>query len=297
MEFLEQYIPAGLTVTDCVKAKENHYPFSTRDASKYLEIAVKKRCSEGKKVYADLRHVAKDDDLAQGNINLTQMWPITKAWMLKCGIDVDSIPVRIVCYAHSMNGGLLIDCNGETTVSHLYAVGEVAGGLHGADRLGGNMFSSGQVFGEIAGKHAAQTSFGVPDDTSAPRLERQVPVLGGSGSQNAAELRKRLQKFSTDELLIIRSGQGLRRFLDETERLEAYLHYCAPHTPRQQLYVRETENLLLTGRLIAQSAMSRTESRGSHYREDYPNMGGDEWRQALVHKLKSGLPLLWHVTL
>jgi len=104
-----------------------------------------------------------------------------------------------------MNGGLLIDCNGETTVSHLYTVGEVAGGFHGADRLGGNMFSSVQVFGEIAGKHVAQTSFGVLDDTSAPRLERQVPVLGGSGSQDAAELRKRLQKFSTDELLIIRT--------------------------------------------------------------------------------------------
>lgn len=297
LEFLEQYIPAGLTVADCVKAKENHYPFSTRDASKYLEIAVKKRCNEGKKVYADLRHVAKDDDWIQGNINLAQMWPITKAWMLKCGIDVESIPVRIVCYAHAMNGGLLIDCNSETTVSHLYAVGEAAGGLHGADRLGGNMFASGQVFGEIAGKDAAQTALGLPKDTSVPRLERQVPVSDDSGSQDVAKLRKRLQQLATNELLIIRSGQGLRRFLDEIERLEADLRCCAACTPREQLYIRETENLLLVGRLIAQSAMSRTESRGSHYREDYPNMGGDELRQALVHKFESGLPVLRYVTL
>jgi L-aspartate oxidase len=302
IDFIGEYLPPGISVDDCIRAKENHYPFSSRDESKHLEISVKKRGNMGKKIFADLRHITAAS--ISNNINLDQMWPITKNWMLACGVDVEAAPVQITVYAHAINGGLLINANGETTVSHLYAVGETAGGPHGADRLGGNMFASSQVFGEIAGRHAAETAMALEMETSPSQsefpLQSEYPLQSGAAlpdMQSLVNVRKRLQELASDELLIVRSARGLKRFLSEIETIDGELG-GAPSDLRMRAYWFETKNLFLIGRLIGQSALFRTESRGSHYREDFPKMnsgspeGGDEWGCALIHKIQDNKTVL-----
>lgn len=303
IEFLAEYIPEGLTLNDCISAKNGlngngHYPFSSRDSSKYLEIAVKKRSNSGKAVYADLRHI-KDittDELEKINPNAARMWPITKAWMIKKGADIDNEPVRIVCYAHAFNGGLLIDRNAETTIKHLYAVGEVSGGYHGADRLGGNMFSSGQVFGEIAGKNAAQNALVMNNDTSAPREEKSNTFTGEKGIESVVRIREKLQRLSTDELLIIRNRQGLQHYLKEIKCLTDELKKCSANTFEEEIYIKETENLMITGYLMVSSALERNESRGSHYREDYSELD-DSLREVIIHKIENSIPIMKRIVL
>lgn len=280
-DFISKYLPEGVTLRDCVKAKDNHYPFSSCDLSRYIEIAVKKERNEGRKVYADLRAVAPMEEIE--NINLAQMWPITKAWMQKCGVDPDTQVMRLTCYAHAFNGGLLIDGNAETSVPRLLAVGESAGGPHGADRLGGNMFSSGQVFGEIAGKYAAEIAKGTDH---AARRNTEAPVFRSGGEPSERTIltyRQKLQDLASRYLLVVRSGEGLAAFLGETEELAGEVENIRVSNAEETKLLFETKHLLLTGRLVASAALMRTESRGSHYREDYPAMSEDPaWRKAVV---------------
>lgn len=299
-EFLEASLPAGISIHDCVAAKTGrppyigHYPFSTRDPSKYLEIAVQRHRNAGGEVYADLRHVRdiSREELEKIDANVARMWPITKAWMIRKGADVDHEPVPLVCYAHAFNGGLLIDRNAQTTVEHLYAVGEVSGGYHGADRLGGNMFASGQVFGEIAGRHAAQTALTMQDDSSRarPYFENPDTQAGACGYEKAVQIRLRLQKLSTAALLIIRNAQGLKRYLAQIRNLADELNKCRACAPVEYFGIQETQNLLTTGYLMASGARERNESRGSHYREDYPEPDDDVWRKVIIQYLQNGVP-------
>ncbi len=280
-DFITKYLPDGVTLQDCIAAKDGHYPFSTRDLSRYIEIAVKKEGNRGEGVYADPRKVPPLSEI--DNMNLAQMWPITKAWMQKCGADPDNSILRLTCYAHAFNGGLLIDEHAETTVPRLLAVGETAGGPHGADRLGGNMFSSGQVFGEIAGKYAAglarESDFPARRETAPP----SIPWGGGPGEARLDAWRGRLQRLASRDLLVVRTGEGLRHYQEEARLLEEELSSAAVSSGREAQKLLELKNLLLTGRLVAQAALKRTESRGSHYREDFPAMSEDPmWRKAIA---------------
>lgn len=280
-DFIKKYLPDQVTLQDCVAAKDGHYPFSTRDISRYIEIAVKKEGNRGEGIYADLRSVPALSEI--DNINLAQMWPITKAWMRKKGADPDITKLRLTCYAHAFNGGLLIDEHAETTISRLLAVGESAGGPHGADRLGGNMFASGQVFGEIAGKYAADLA---KQRGFLERQETEAPILPSGNSPSGAQLdacRAKLQQLASRYLLVVRTGEGINRYLRESSALEQELRSAVISSGQEAQKLLELKNLLLTGRLVAEAALKRTESRGSHYREDFPAISSDpEWRKAIV---------------
>jgi len=280
-DFIRKYLPVQVTLQDCIAAKDGHYPFSARDVSRYIEIAVKKEGNRGEDIYADLRNVPAPSEI--DNINLAQMWPITRAWMQKNGADPDTTKLRLACYAHAFNGGLLIDEHAETTIPGLLAVGESAGGPHGADRLGGNMFASGQVFGEIAGKYAAELA---KENELLERRETEVPVLpsgGGSSGERLDACRVRLQQLASRHLLVVRTGEGIEQYLREASALEEEVRSAGVPGGKEAQKLLELENLLLIGRLVAEAALKRTESRGSHYREDFPAMSSDPgWRRAIV---------------
>lgn len=81
-----------------------------------------------------------------------------KEFLKRRGLRIEKEPIQVACFAHAINGGLRIDAHGSTNVTGLYAAGEVAGGPHGADRLGGNMLVTCQVFGARAGQTAAKSA-------------------------------------------------------------------------------------------------------------------------------------------
>lgn len=296
--FLERYLPAGLTAEQVYDRRVNHYPFSTYDGSQYVDIAIQKELTAGRGtphngVHFDLRHAGtmKVPDTAQGR-ETQRLWAITRRWLIENRrLDLAEQTVEIACFGHAINGGLLIDPQGESSVKGLFAAGEAAGGPHGADRLGGNMIVTCQVFGRRAGEAAAARALEVAlaehlDDAFAAEVARwRAWQTRASGkAPEVAALRLRLQEAAWRYLLVVRQESGLRRCLDEVEEIRAALADARADSPRQLTQILELENLLTVAEIMARAALMRTESRGSHYREDCPARDDTNWQLSIVSR-------------
>jgi fumarate reductase (CoM/CoB) subunit A len=205
------------------------------------------------------------------------MWPLTYEWHQKRNVNLYKDKVEIACFAHAINGGVRIGENAESNIKGLFAAGEVAGGPHGADRLGGNMAVTCQVFGRRAGEAAARFSQSVAENQMIKDVfqEEQLSLLRfrENGEHSLADLKQQLQKNATVGLLIIRNEQGLQKFLHEADEIEKLLlNDSGIHTLKDIIAAMELANLIDVGRMMATAALVRTESRGSHYREDCPQM-------------------------
>src|SRR5690606_20253688 len=159
--FVEHYLPEGLSLDAVIAQKERHFPFSSSDISRYSEISIQKAINDGRGtdeggVYMDF--VGRDFTriLADKTRSIARMWPLTYQWYQARGVDLYRDKVQITCSAHAINGGLRIDADAQSNLKGLFAAGEVAAGPHGADRLGGNMSVTCQVFGRRAGRAAAE---------------------------------------------------------------------------------------------------------------------------------------------
>lgn len=273
-EFLPAALPEGITGAEVMHEHRRHFPFSTSDNAKYLEIAIQREISEGRGtknggVLADLRHMedawvaALPDDCG-----IHHMWPIARQHMLEKGADLLKSPVEICCFAHAVNGGVRIDQNAGSTVPGLYAAGETAGGPHGADRLGGNMMVTCQVFGEIAGCSAAQ--YAMRRRSAAKTAEKQDPgqELLHKSLDTAACL-DRLHACTQRYLLVNRTQAGLQTVLQTVRDLERELA-GAPDMDAIHLENAALQSELFTAKVMAFAALQRKESRGSHHRADWP---------------------------
>ena len=159
-EILGKYLPEGITVDSVLQVKREHFPFSSGDIAKYVEVSIQSEinlgnANENGNVYLQFQKEVIEQVLAT-NQNFSSMWQWTYQWYRALGVDLEKEPIEIACFAHAVNGGLLIDEHAETSIEGLFAAGETAAGPHGADRLGGNMSVTCQVFGKIAGENAAR---------------------------------------------------------------------------------------------------------------------------------------------
>ncbi|TBU76346.1 FAD-binding protein [Phytopseudomonas daroniae] len=277
--FVEDYLPEGLTLDAVLNEKERHFPFSSSDISRYIEISIQKAINAGRGtdqggVYMDFIGRDLGPVLADGTRSISRMWPLTYKWYQEKGIDLYRDKVQITCSAHAINGGLRIDENAESTLPGLFAAGEVAAGPHGADRLGGNMSVTCMVFGARAGRAAAARACSREHPPlAAEHAGRLAPEkrFAGQGSHALGDIRQRLQKAANRHLLILRDRQGLQGFqqlclaLRQTLRQDTRID-----SPADWVAALETDNLLDVGELMARAALAREESRGSHYREDHP---------------------------
>lgn len=274
---LDGVLPPGLSVETVMKTKVKHYPFSASDESRWLEIAAKRAMDEGRVTplggfRLDLRNVD-ESRLAPGS-DLAVMWPVSKEWMRKKRLDFENQPLEIGLFGHAINGGLVISEYCETTVPGLLAVGETAGGPYGADRLGGNMLLNCQVFGRRAGRRAAELGRARTARARKAALPRVDYLLQAKGEQDVRGAIRRIKQAMTRDVLIIRNESGLNR----AEQALATLHdeivsgRFRAETVKEQIALSEATNLLDTGRMIVAAARLRKETRGSHYREDYPGL-------------------------
>ena len=177
-------------------------------------------------------------------------------------IGTDLIPVRPA--AHYSMGGVRTDLNGLTSLPCLYAAGEVAcTGVHGANRLASNSLLEGLVFG-------ARAARAMREQRSAPaRIERQpaaskVVATGNGHHQKIEAIVCKVQALMWHYVGIVRDGAGLQKVVAELTSLQQEL------PPADDGRISEAQNLLQTGLLIARSALARLESRGAHYRTDFP---------------------------
>ena len=200
-----------------------------------------------------------------------------------CGFDLAGGLVEVVPTAHYMMGGLEFEIDGSTGLPGLYAAGEDCGGVHGANRLGGNGVANSTVFGGIAGEAMAATvpSIGVhrdPDESviDAAIGRAEAPFANSSG--DIAGLRDRLGHLMWDNVGILRTAEGLGRGLAGLEEIEAELRQTGLPDGDRAFNLTwhdwmNLESLIDTSKVIAKASLAREDSRGAHFREDYPETG------------------------
>lgn len=219
-------------------------------------------------VYLDVTHL--DPEL------IRRRFPTVTAGCARYGIDITRQPVPVAPAAHYMMGGVRTDVNGATSVDGLYACGEVASlGVHGANRLASNSLLDGLVFGE---RIVNTTRKKLAEQRGEGTGRREVTFSGlQEGIKNCDELRQELRQLMWEKVGIIRDGRDLEKAREWFQGKMAVLEHAA--ATRE---VMETWNMLVVGELIARAALLRTESRGAHYRRDFPERRDDVWRRHIV---------------
>ncbi len=204
-------------------------------------------------------------------------FPTIYDFCLKYGLDLSTDWIPVAPAAHYMMGGVKTDLHGETAVKRLFACGEVSStGVHGGNRLGSNSLSEAIVFGRrIIGQIAALPLLGHGVQQLCAATHRQEPPR-----QSIVEKRLKLQKIMLREAGIRRDAKGLRRGLDELKRQVAFFDGVLT---KQEEY--EFANLLTCALLTTKAALRREESRGGHYRIDYPKRDDDRWIRHIVFRL------------
>ena len=299
-EFLERYLPAGWSRAQCLEARSLHYPFSVYDGSQYLDIAIQKEVLAGRGtarngVVLDLSRARPEDlpDTPRGR-DVRRLYGITREYIQRQhGVDIGQQPIEVASIGHAINGGLRIEPSAESTVGSLFAGGESAGGPHGADRLGGNMNLTCQVFGRRAGRSASERARerGIPSapqglvEAEAERLRRLGERRGRLGP---GQLKRAIQECMWRHLLIVRSEDSLRACLAEVDGLRDRMAGLNAEGAQQVMGALEVENLLTVGEIMARCALLRTESRGSHYREDYPLRDDTRWQTSIITWRRDG---------
>jgi fumarate reductase flavoprotein subunit len=206
-----------------------------------------------------------------------------------CGFDLVGGLVEVVPTAHYMMGGVEFGLDCSTSLRGLFVAGEDAGGVHGANRLGGNGVANSTVFGAVAGDTMAEwigkEGFFQEIDFSAVEgaiANCEKPFIAKPAQHGSLEpVRERLYEVMWDKVGIIRSEAGLRSALAELNSLENDLNNTGIAEAERAFNLSwhdwlNLNNLLETSRVIAHAALARTDSRGAHFREDFPETGSLE---------------------
>lgn len=191
------------------------------------------------------------------------------------GIDIATDPIPVRPGAHYMIGGTTVDDHGRTTVPGLWAAGEVtSSGLHGANRLASNSLLEGLVFGVRAGEAASHAASDIPDSLQVPALA-SVRSVANKEPLDVADIRNSLKSLMWRAAGVRRSREGL------AEALDSVRHWAGYVAQRQFRDVDgwELQNTLLVASLVLEAALTRQESRGVHWRADFPKSDDANWKR------------------
>jgi L-aspartate oxidase len=177
-------------------------------------------------------------------------------------IDITEDVISVRPAAHCAMGGIRTDLDCKTNVAGLFAAGEVAAtGGHGANRLPSNSLLEALVYGARAGKAMRE----IKRHSSATEVQPKAAYSNGPVDAGVEELVGQIQDLMWNEVGIVRTRMGMQKAIKNLEEMSPTLAH--PKTRRGH----EAANLHLTGLLVARSALAREESRGAHYRMDYPD--------------------------
>ncbi len=275
--FMERYDPDRMEKT-------------TKDA---LAVAIAKEVKEGR----GTPHGGVWMDFSMASEDSLHIFPYPFEEM---GVDPKKDWVEVYPAVHYFMGGVRINERCESSVPGLYAAGEAAGGLHGANRLAGCSTADSNVFGTRAGRFAAQRA----SRTRSPGIDwqqirnehnRTVGLLRNLPTGvTPNDLRKRIQALLWDNVGPLRSEAGLSAVLDELGQLRGSLggmHLRNRSTKCNQELVEALEvmNMHSFAEMAAHAALMRTETRGGHYREDFPARDDENWLKSISVKKEEGV--------
>jgi L-aspartate oxidase len=227
-------------------------------------------------VYLDITHKPPEKIRAR--------FPTIYAFCLSYGLDLTTDWIPVAPAAHYMMGGVKTDLNGATCIDRLYACGEVScTGLHGANRLASNSLSEGLVFGRrIAADIRRWMESPAPKAFRLPSVEsrREIQTL----HETIAAKKLHLQKVMVRYAGVKRSQESLTRALAELGRLTPVL--LQGHDRPEEF---EFVNLLTCAILVVQAALHRRESRGGHYRTDYPHRDDERFAKHIIFQKDAGM--------
>ncbi len=309
MEFIQFHpsglIPSGILITEAVRGEggillnKDGERFMKKYAPEKLELASRDVVSRAMMTEIEEGRGLKDEVSGFDYLNLdlspigaegikTRLSGIREIAIKFRGIDPVErpLPVRPVC--HYVMGGIDTDINGATTLKGLWAAGESACvSINGANRLGANSTAECLVWGKITGAEAAKfaaTKGLVPPASEKVLMEEKRVFDGifhGRGGTNPYEVRDRLQSLMAKHAFVFRTGEGLSEALKMIREIKKtdYLH-C---DDRSRVYntnlghVLEVESMLTVAEVVVAGALARTESRGAHFRRDYPKRDDAKW--------------------
>ncbi|MEO2208110.1 L-aspartate oxidase [Paenibacillus pabuli] len=233
-------------------------------------------------VYLDITHESAE--------LIKHRFPTIYETCMRYGLDMTTDWIPVAPAAHYMMGGVKTDLNGESSIGRLFACGEVSStGVHGANRLASNSLSEAIVFGHriveriqsLPPLNSVQIESPLPHSTGIRKWEEQQPI---------SERRLRLQKMMVRQVGLRRNGVGLQGAMDKLKiEMDIFDHVL---THKEEM---EYANLLTCAWLVTSGALHRQESRGAHYREDFPLRDDAAWQkhslqqreQAIVEELMS----------
>jgi succinate dehydrogenase / fumarate reductase flavoprotein subunit len=254
------------------------------DARDIVARAIAQEVAEGRGtenggVYLDISH--RDADFIRERL------PRMYERFQDLGVDMAEAPVEVAPTSHYGMGGVAVDDGGETGVDGLFAIGETMAGVHGANRLGGNSLAETVAYGVVAGERIADRADGpgeVPEDLREglvePHLSDLNALAGHDGEHEAEAVLADLREVMWDHAGILRDESSLREGLD---RLEAVRGRAAdmrvgPVTSESFELAVDVGFSLVAAEAVLRGALEREESRGAHYRTDYPDRDPD-WRR------------------
>lgn len=200
-------------------------------------------------------------------------FPAIASMCQRAGVDMASGRLPVSPGMHFLMGGIKVNEHGETTVPSLFAIGEAAcTGLHGANRLASNSLLEGLVLGNNAARYIERLQTW-QDKNLAPSIQEvwSVPTV------SLAQLRKWMTAYAA----IVRDEKGLQTLLDHLEQV-SFQQINVKNITNEQIEITNQWALAIC---LVKSALLRTESRGGHYRTDYPNRHDASWRaKQIVHE-------------
>lgn len=187
---------------------------------------------------------------------------------------------------HFCMGGVMINERSETSLAGLYAAGEVCAGVHGANRLGGNALSEVFALGAVAGRNAAAMAKEIEQpDAPEEEIAEEKNRLASSPSEvgeDSETLTRLLKEAMWERAGIVREAPELNGALRRIEELHSLSMNSPRNHARELRRYLELQNMLLLSEMICRAALMRTESRGSHYRTDYPEEDNTNWLKNII---------------
>ena len=244
-------------------------------------------------VYLDLSH----KDSKELDIKLGGIIEIYEKFM---GDDPRKVPMKIFPAVHYSMGGLWVDFNQQTNIPGLFAAGECDYSQHGGNRLGANSLLSSIYGGMVAGPNAVDYINGLEstvEDLSSSLFEKhqqeeqakQDAIMKMNGTENAYQIHKELGEWMTANVTVVRNNDKLKETDEKIQELmERYENININDTSKWSnqgaSFTRQLSNMLQLARVITIGALNRNESRGAHYKPDFPERNDEEWLKTTMAK-------------